>query len=233
MMNRKHSFSVRKLVGTLFLFTFLAGFLCAESITIINPNCDSCVYNGKNIEITWTKTGQMPDTVSIILLKNGYPIINIANSAPNTGTYSWLVPANLLYGLKYRIRVKVNGMVNGTEISADSDLFIIQPYFKITNPKSGCRWQVTKTYTITWEWIGPIQEPLKIYIMEQKNTSSPQSLIGAFVPNTGSYTWTIPANLPADNYILTIDDFNNVPSWWWQSESFNIVLPITPILQKK
>ena len=98
------------------MFFLIAMFIVAigysQSITVTNPHSGDCWEKGHTYTITWTKSGNMNSRVKIRLF-HGSTKIPITNSIPNTGSYSWEVPTDLVNG-SYYIRVKtIDNAVEG------------------------------------------------------------------------------------------------------------------------
>jgi hypothetical protein len=94
----------------------------AASITVTKPASPDKWNRNRTYAITWTKTGSMPNAVKISLMdKNSAAVVReIADGVANSGSYSWLVPADVAFG-EYRVRV----LVKTTQIQDDSDTFSI------------------------------------------------------------------------------------------------------------
>ncbi|TGZ78329.1 hypothetical protein EX30DRAFT_158753 [Ascodesmis nigricans] len=74
------------------------GELLAGQNAVLSPNTKEPVTAGSPFTITW-ETGNVEGTISLVLLKgpavNIIPQFAIAQSIPNTGSYTWDVPADL------------------------------------------------------------------------------------------------------------------------------------------
>ncbi|BBM83381.1 CARDB domain-containing protein [Candidatus Uabimicrobium amorphum] len=91
-----------------FVIVLLSGQLFCDGITITKPNAGVVKY-GSMLQIQWTKTGEMANTVYIALMRGNSVIRTIASSAPNNGTYNWRVAA---HDGKYFIRISVLANAN-------------------------------------------------------------------------------------------------------------------------
>jgi len=113
---------MRKLIGFLVLVLFIAGSSIAASITVTKPAANEPWVKGQTYTIIWTKSGSMPNNVRITLRNKASTAVvqEIADPAPNSGAYLWLVSASIPDG-EYRIRVKVKN----ADISDDSEVFTI------------------------------------------------------------------------------------------------------------
>jgi len=112
---------MKKAPSVLFVLV-LATAVYGASITVTKPASVDTWIKGQTYAITWTKTGDMPNTVKISLMeKNSVAVVReIADGVANTGAYLWLVPSDIAFG-EYRVRV----LVKTTPILDDSDTFSI------------------------------------------------------------------------------------------------------------
>ncbi len=196
MKNKRYRFIIRR-IRILAVFFLSAGLLPAITIKVTQPVGGQHFLNGTNYLIKWTQDGAVPTTGKVfIALRNEAStevVMPIAESAPNNGEYSWKVPVNLATK-KYVIRIRHIG----TGSIDDSQFFYIDPHFLVNFPP-GERFEETKTYTITWNWVGPKPDASAFDIKIQKDTNGPNYgpwiVIGENVPINGPFTWTVPGNL--------------------------------------
>jgi hypothetical protein len=122
------------------LFAVFSFSLSAQSITVTKPAANESWTKGESHTIQWTKQGEMPTQVRIVLRKreSAEATLVIADQAPNSGSYQWLVPTTVPDG-EYVIRVRVKT----AEISDESAGFSIvsssaglQPAYKAVRPGS-------------------------------------------------------------------------------------------------
>jgi len=110
----------------MFLVTVSVAF--AESITLTSPNGGESWMLGTSQNITWTWTGELAGTVTLILMKDGRRLGDIATRIPVTaGSYSWNVGqysgGTAAAGGGYRIRIR---HVSGEwQDRSDSDFAIV------------------------------------------------------------------------------------------------------------
>jgi len=69
---------------------------------------------------------------------------------------------------------------------------------RVLSPNGGEVWRVGSTETIKWTSAGNIP------IVDITTTNVPSTYIASSIPNTGSYTWTIPTNFPVGQYRFRI-----------------------------
>jgi C1A family cysteine protease len=81
----------------------------APSIALASPAAGSTLYEGTNANIQWNYQGSPGSTVSVELLQNGSPALQIASSVSigsnGQGSMTWNIPASLPAGSGYQIQV--------------------------------------------------------------------------------------------------------------------------------
>ncbi len=102
----------------------------------------------------------------------------------------------------------VNKCINGKCILTPTT-----PSITVTSPNGGETWAIGETHNITWTSTAGIIGNVAVWI-QQQGGSAPQAII-ASTPNTGSASWTIPANItPANNYRIGVSgNNNNIVDW--------------------
>jgi hypothetical protein len=170
------------------------------TITILDPITNAVWHDGQAHLVRWGKTGSLPANFSISLMDStGTTVVyTLASSAVccEIGTNR---PTPFVPGL-YRVRVK----------SIGADVFGLSPVFTlspdsiiVTQPTLTSSWQKTKTYTITWNKSGNLPSVVKI-ILYMYGVLQPRMVIAAAAPNTGSYSWTLPAWLEVGKYTIQV-----------------------------
>jgi hypothetical protein len=96
----------------------------SQIITVFSPAAGAVWKQGETKTIQWTKQGETGATVRIALRAPGQTdaVLEIADPAPNTGSYSWTIPATVAPAT-YIIRVRSKSNNQATD---DSDQFQIQ-----------------------------------------------------------------------------------------------------------
>jgi hypothetical protein len=182
---------MKKLCAALIAIGILAGFLSAATISVIAPTSGDNWVKSQTYNIRWTSLGDVPATVKIQLRNAASTavILEIVNSTPNNGSYSWTIPDSVAKG-DYRIRVKAIG----TETYGDSLVFSISPLIviTITQPAPQVRWIEGSTHSITWTKTGPMPNKVSIFLYHNDNRTT----IASCVPNSGTYSWVVPTNIP-------------------------------------
>ena len=90
-----------------FLF-ILGGIGLTQEITVTQPASGVMWNIGETHLIQWTSIGTSKPTVKIMLWQGSVNVMDIADSAPNSGSYSWTIPATLAPGT-YKVRVRTIG----------------------------------------------------------------------------------------------------------------------------
>ncbi len=95
-------------------FIFMVGVSFSQTITVTKPDQNSDWEIGQSYLITWTKSGEMHNTVKIELYKGLQTLVlTITASTPNDGSYYWQIPQTVNPD-SYHIRVTtIDGEVTG------------------------------------------------------------------------------------------------------------------------
>ena len=88
----------------------------------------------------------------------------------------------------------------------------------LTAPVVNSVWLAGSSMTIQWT-DGPPATPVKLALVDVPAWTVVAS-IAVNIPNTGSYTWTIPANLPTSTYLVYIEAMDQ--STWTYGPNFTI-----------
>jgi len=189
-----------------------------QTIRVISPNGSSAWSIGSSYSITWTRSGTMPNTVTIRLRvagsSNSDPAaLVIAASADNSGsqgTLSWRIPETVLAG-RYFIRIKTVGSPEGTpEISGDSADFSIRAgalqTLAVTSPGSSSSWRPGSRQTIAWTKTGELNPMANITLRREgaPETEAAAARIADGTANNGSRVWFIPDALAEGRYFVRI-----------------------------
>ncbi len=79
------------------------------TLRLLKPNGGEKFIAGHTITLNWDyreSSDQYKDVV-IILYKDGIKLKIIAESAPNSGTFSWNIPADIPVSCNYRVRIRL------------------------------------------------------------------------------------------------------------------------------
>jgi hypothetical protein len=188
-----------------FMFMLIGlGLIHSQTITVTNPTAGKVWCKGQSYDITWTKTGTMPNFVKIWLRNpaSTQTILEISAQTENDGSFSWPVPASIANG-NYRIRV----VTGGGAIWGDSGIFEIdncgQGSITVTKPTANDVWCKGKTHNIQWTKSGQLPNTVRIVLLNEPGTASVQ-VIDPGTANNGSYDWKIPDTIADGKYRIRI-----------------------------
>ena len=91
-------------------------------INIISPNGNEILSNNELYNITWN-TSLGIDFINISLYKNNLLVLDIIDELPNNGSFSWLIPNNLILDSDYLI--KISDFNNEDVYDISDDFFTI------------------------------------------------------------------------------------------------------------
>lgn len=229
---------MKRVLFACLLFSFSLAFAYGQSITVTKPAANDTWVKGQSHAIQWTKQGTMPDTVRIVLWNSDLTtqVQVIVNSAPNTGSFTWAVPATLADG-PYRIKVKTSGApvadlsgiftIGSSSEGLHPRLKVVQkgdlklhaaPSVKVLKPSSVDAYHQLDTITIQVQAnTGPADGSgdgfdLDLY-SETGTTRVTDILSGAMSqtsPGVYSYAWAMPRmdNVPDGRYTVRARSWN-------------------------
>jgi len=184
------------------------------SLFIVSPTYSSDFYTGSTASIMWMTCRPQNANVKIQLYKGTTWVNDINLKTPNDGSYDWTLPKSLTPGTNYRIRIRtVDNLV--ADYSDNFDIY--KPSISVYQPSSHTGWIRNTTEDIRWYVNGTMNPSVKIQLF--RGTTFVQT-IAARTPNSGSYSWTIPALLAVgSNYrikIITVDNLVTGRSRWFK-----------------
>lgn len=115
----------RRLSPILFFLLALAalpGRDAAPFVRVEFPNGGEVLAAGSRVTVRWLSLG-IDNAVAILLFRAGEQHAIIAAGAPNTGSFSWQLPADLPAGGQYRLRICALPELRINDFS-DRDFFI-------------------------------------------------------------------------------------------------------------
>jgi hypothetical protein len=198
------------------LTALCASVLPAATVTVSNPVWGTTDgHNGKSLAISWSADVALTGQV-LIELRNQpstETVKTIAASTSNSGHYSWTIPSDVPNAI-YRVRVT---FLSGGS-SGQSQMFWISPWVKLTNPDQGVNtttWRRDATHTISWTWTGPktaAMTSVDLFLLPTGGGSM-RALIASHAPNSGSYSWNVPADCPLGSFYLGVGEPGTGSSW--------------------
>ncbi len=147
-----------KKIGFFALVVLLSGAAFGQTITVTSPRSGDTWRIGETHAVTWARSGAMDDEVKILLFQGGARESVIADRVPNSGSFSWTIPASVEPG-RYVIRVRTID----TAVRDDSDEFTIAgpaapsggsstaSPVRLIKPNGGGRIIIGRPYRIMWE----------------------------------------------------------------------------------
>lgn len=159
-------------------------------LEVKEPNGGERWAQGGTYTIRWISAGPVSATLQLELYKGGTLDSVIDSAAPNTGSYSWTIPAAQTLGTDYKIRV-TDTTNPATTDDSDAPFTINAGALTVTSPNGGERFNRSITYPITWTSVGTVGTNVRI---ELYRSGAASSVIAASVPNSGSYSWKVPSD---------------------------------------
>ena len=191
------------------------------SFTVVYPDGSKFWIRGTTQTIRWNSTENPKSYVKIELLKSGVAKVIIASTL-NDGSHPWLIPANQIPGIDYKIRVSstTNVSINDT---SDNPFTIPAPSFSVVSPNGLENWVRGTTQTIRWN---STESPGSYVKIELLKPGVPNKVIILSTLNDGSHPWLIPAaQAPGNDYKVRITSTINVSNNDTSNNSFTIPAP--------
>jgi hypothetical protein len=160
-------------------------------IIISYPNGNEDFLHGSDMVISWTDN--IEENVKIELYKGAALNRTVSESAPGTGSFNWTIPADVGEGNDFKIRI-TSAVIPGLFDESDESFSIYSPSVELLIPNGGETFNVGGTREIKWSsnFSG------KVKIEFWKNNIY-YTTIADSVENSGSYSWTIPAETVLSN----------------------------------
>jgi Leucine-rich repeat (LRR) protein len=172
-------------------------------ITVLSPNGSEDWMGGTVHDITWDNNGLWTDVALFYSTDNG-DTWNFIDFIPDTGTYSWTVP----YTPSTQCLVKVEE-ASGNVSDVSDGVFTISPLtIAVTSPNGNEDWVVTSIHDITWIDNGTMPN---VSIDYSTNGGGSWIPVATSIPNTNSYSWTIPDTVSA-NCLVRVGDPSGTPA---------------------
>lgn len=165
------------------------------------PNGGEQWQAGDTQNIAWNVLPAAGDTVKLKLFRNGGFVRWIAGSAPNTGTYKWTTPDDVVAGPGYSVQIYSASNMDLLDMS-DGPFEILLAPVRLLTPNGGETWQAGVRYNITWVAAPESGGYVKLKLF--KGGVFDRWISGGSA-NTGAYNWLIPAEVAAgDDYKVQI-----------------------------
>ncbi|MDZ7294851.1 MAG: cohesin domain-containing protein [candidate division KSB1 bacterium] len=179
----------------------------APVLTLTAPNGGEKWTVNSTYNITWTYSDYSGNVKLEYSTDAGTSWSTVVASTSNTGSYAWKIPNTPSNTCRVRISSAASGIPS--DIS-DAD-FEIQPESEaitLVSPNGGETWIVNTQRQITWSATSVITNVRLWYSM---NGGANWTEITT-APNTGSYTWTVPAQTSTMAKIKVEDALDGLPS---------------------
>jgi len=187
-------------------------------INTTSPWSYASVERGDNVYISWTTSSWITGNVSISAISGTTPYTISSSYPTNSGTYTnytWTVPNDFPLNSQTKIRVQ-QGSFYG-----DSDTFAIGQ-LSITSPTSSQIWYHNSSHTVTWSSTG-VSGVVNLYLKVTSGVPDPRiaktsdggqlssvklpsqyTIVSSISVGTGTYTWTVPTNIPEGTYTVNV-----------------------------
>jgi len=178
-----------------------------QNLFLLTPNGGEVWTTGMSYTISWI-SNDLAGFVDLSLISVLGPVASIYYIAQNIPAaqliYNWTVPSDVPAGQFYQMMVSQINADGTTAQDVSDGAFTIETgddpppqTLAVTSPNGGEQWTRGTTQTITWtdtDYTGNV----RIFLVRSGSTNDVQHRrrIALSAPNTGSYTWTIPANIP-------------------------------------
>lgn len=153
------------------------------TIGVASPAGGESWIEGSEQSIEWTSE-DCGETVRIELLRQGEPCLTLAEAAPNTGSFSWVVENCGGAADGYAVRVSGGCGVRG---ESGGEFSIPECILALTAPNGNETIAPGSARTITWTSFGPCGSDLRIDLVKDGAVCAN---ISPATENDGSFEWT-------------------------------------------
>jgi hypothetical protein len=167
------------------------------TIVVTQPGTGDDFEQGDPMLIQWGITGTVGPFVRITLDYSYYTGgVTVAANTTNNGTFWWTVPTAQAPRTNYYIRVEDLG---DDQIFDDSQTFAVHApppagTITVSEPVGGAQWPVGTNQTVAWSSTGAVGSTVRILLDRHATYYYTPEVIVDSAPNTGLYTWAIPAS---------------------------------------
>jgi hypothetical protein len=181
------------------------GSVSVMAVSVVEPKSSQAPYvPGWTLPIKWTYAGTPPGLAKIILLKGTQEVFTFTPGTSwgsgGQGSFTASMPANEFGFNIYKVKVV---STTNSAWSATSEEFTSMPIIKVQSPANdGQTWKVGETRTVTWKYSGGCGSTVSIKaILTSDQWAYDLKTNWPIGSNwNGSYSWTIPASIPAGEY---------------------------------
>ncbi|MGQ9854011.1 MAG: dockerin type I repeat-containing protein [Candidatus Oleimicrobiaceae bacterium] len=179
----------------------------APVITVTAPNGGERWTVNSTQNITWTYSDFVGNVKIEYSTDSGTSWSTVVASTSNTGSYSWRIPNPP----SNTCRVRVSSATSGIPYDMSDNDFTIEPetpQITLISPNGGEIWIVNTQRQITWSATSVISYVQLSYSLDGGANWTDI----ATTSNTGSYTWTLPAQTSTRAKVKVADALQGVPS---------------------
>jgi hypothetical protein len=207
-----------------------ADFTVKGSLTITAPNGGETWVVGASQNITWTKTGTIPNVkleYSRNAFSNELQTTEIVASTPGAGlSYAWTIPDAIGSNLK----VRITNLSDATVTDVSNAAFAIKGSLTMGSPNGGETWIVGESRNLIWTMTGSIANVKLEYSTNAFLNETETTVISASTPaetdppngaGSGQYAWTV-ADAIGANVRLRVTDVSNATVVDVSNASFTI-----------
>ena len=195
--------------------------IIAATPILTSPNGGEVWNVNSTHNITWT-TNTFYSTVYIeYSTDNGSSWNIISANAPNSGSFSWILPN--ITSTQALVRISNVGEPGNFDVS--NAVFTIQyPNNFLTSPNGGETWRSLNTHPITWDNTAFTSAVKLEYSI---NNGSTWSVITNSATNSGNYSWSIPTLVTTTNALVRITNTAVTSITDVSNAVFTIKAPVT------
>jgi len=186
-------------------------------VQVLSPNGGEQWQIGNTYPITWV-SAMLSGSFEVALMRGTDPVpaLVIEPSFPGIMQLNWTIPATVLPGHNYKIRVRIPTTTGTFDLSDGyfsimGDIIPPVSPLNITSPNGGEIWVKGTMQTITWTDLDT-DGTVNIFLMRLHNNQTSRRIIARDVPNTGSFNWRVPRVVPVGRgYKIAIRKNVDVP----------------------
>jgi hypothetical protein len=188
------------------IFTILASPIPLTNLVVTTPVLGHSYNLGDIAQVIWTPKNPNVDWMVSLLRKNDPLFLRLGIQGATMR--EWRVPVDISPGNDYYLRVNQKGR----EKTGYSQVFsivrppIVTPSLTVLSPNGGERWELGRTYDITWRATGDVGM-VEISLLDHR-VGPPVTVIARNIPAAiGRHSWTIPREIrPGDNAFTILID---------------------------
>ena len=192
------------------------------TIGVVSPNGGEMLQPGSTFLITWTDN--ICDNVRIELWKGGVYNSVITQSTPSNGSFAWAIPATIVPGNDYKVKIMSISTVAGTTSQvfdfSDANFSIGLSALTVVAPNGGENWIIGCPYAIQWittAAAGTVK--IELY----KNNAFCLTICSQVPAGMTTYTWIPPVTLiPGNTYKIKISSLTSTAVFDYSDANFTI-----------